>query len=84
MKADWLVEGGRAIISQHHSLYLFRCLSPDFSLSFCFLIPFLPFLCLMKEKAEEEGANVRETRECVERERGKKGQDSMDQAHSPF
>ncbi len=35
--------------------------SISLSLSFCFLVPFLPFLCLLKEKAGEEGANVRET-----------------------
>lgn len=63
MKADWLVEGGWAIFSQHHSLPLSLSL-PLFlslSLSFCFLVPFLAFLCLLKEKAGEEGANVRET-----------------------
>ncbi len=49
------------------------------SLSFCFLVLFLPFLCLLKEKTGEEGAKVRETeRVCWERERGKKGQNKMD------
>lgn len=49
------------------------------SLSFCFLVPFLSSLCLLKEKAGEEGANVRESeRECVERG------DGMDQTHSFF
>lgn len=79
MKADWLVEGGWAIFSQHHSLPLSLSPSISRSLSFCFLVPFLPFLCLLKEKAEEEGAKVRETESVLrKRERGKKGQNKMD------
>lgn len=69
MKADWLVEGGWAIFSQHHSLCLFHCLSLYFSLSLFLLSRSIPFLSLSTEgEGRRGGCKCRRKRENVLRE----------------
>lgn len=67
MKADWLVEGGWAIFSQHHSLCLFHCLSLYFSLSLFLLSRTIPFLSLSTE-GRRGGCKCRRKQENVLRE----------------
>jgi len=66
MNADWLVEGGWAIFSQHHSLYLFHCLALYFSLSLFLLSRIIPFLSLSTEgEGRRGGCKCKRKRESV-------------------
>lgn len=70
MKADWLVEGGWAIFSQHYSLYLFHCLSLYFSLSLFLLSRTIPSLSLSAEgEGRRGGCKCERKQESVLRER---------------
>ncbi len=73
MKADWLVEGGWAIFSQHHSLPLSLSLPLFRSLSLSvFSYHSFPFFVCWRRRLERRVQKWEKPRECVERERGVK------------